>query len=162
MNIADTLPRLGAPARPLSSQGEGTRLLVAASLAINTLVLAIPLYINRIYVSVLPQQASDSLLYLTLLLAAVILLDLILRTARAWLMTLREAREEHRLRLGAVRALLASTLQAGRQEELQARLDELHSPAWMSCTAPPACGNASPGSGSSAPLSCRSWLFTWW
>ncbi|MFZ9750194.1 MAG: hypothetical protein ACO3B8_09965, partial [Vulcanococcus sp.] len=37
------------------------RVVIAASIAINLLVLAVPLYINRIYTSVLPQKAGDSL-----------------------------------------------------------------------------------------------------
>lgn len=102
---------------------------MVASLAINSLVLAIPLYINRVYVSVLPEQAGDSLLVLTGLLLLVILLDLILKTARAWLITLREAREEHSLRLQAVRALLATPFAVARGKDLQELLDQLHSPA---------------------------------
>lgn len=110
-------------------RGDGTRVLVLASLAINTLVLAIPLYINRIYVSVLPEQAGHTLAVLTGLLLAVILLDLILKTARAWLLTWREAGEEHALRLQAVRSLLASPLEVTQQRPLQELLDALHTPA---------------------------------
>lgn len=108
--------------------GEETRVLVVASLAINTLVLAIPLYINRVYVSVLPEQAGESLMALTGLLLLVILLDLILKTARSWLITLREAREEHTLRMKAVRALLAAAFVTARNKNLQDLLDALHSP----------------------------------
>ncbi len=101
---------------------------MVASLAINTLVLAIPLYINRVYVSVLPEQAGESLMALTVLLLLVILLDLILKIARSWLMTLREAREEHTLRMKAVRALLAAPFVTARNKNLQDLLDALHSP----------------------------------
>lgn len=118
--------RSRVPAHPGSR--EETKVLVVASLAINTLVLAIPLYINRVYVSVLPAQAGDSLMLLTGLLLLVILLDLILKTARAWLITLREAREEHSLRLQAVRALLTAPFAVARRKDLQELLDELHSP----------------------------------
>lgn len=126
-----TAAAIGIP-RARNAAGEGlgeeTRVLVVASLAINTLVLAIPLYINRVYVSVLPEQAGESLMALTVLLLLVILLDLILKIARSWLMTLREAREEHTLRMKAVRALLAAPFVTARNKNLQDLLDALHSP----------------------------------
>jgi len=109
-------------------RGDGTRVLVLSSLAINTLVLAIPLYINRVYVSVLPEQAGHTLVVLTGLLLAVIVLDLILKTARAWLLTWREAGEEHGMRLQAVRSLLAAPLAAVRGVSVPELLDQLHSP----------------------------------
>lgn len=105
------------------------RVVIAASIAINLLVLAIPLYINRIYTSVLPQQAGDSLAVITLLLAAVLVLDVVLKGLRAWVLSWLGASSEHRLRLGAIRSLLASDISSVQAQPLQARLAQLRTPA---------------------------------
>ncbi|MFM2173468.1 MAG: hypothetical protein RLZZ54_1395 [Cyanobacteriota bacterium] len=104
------------------------RLVIAGSIAINLLVLAIPLYINRIYTSVLPQQAGDSLAVITLLLAAVLVLDVVLKGLRAWILSWLGASSEHRLRLGAIRSLLGSDIPSVQAQPLQARLAQLRSP----------------------------------
>ncbi len=104
------------------------RILVAASVAINLIVLAIPLYINRIYTSVVPQQASDSLAGITLLLAAVLVLDVVLKVLRAWVVTWLAASTEHRLRMVAVRSVLGSEPNAVRTQPLKARMAQLRSP----------------------------------
>jgi ATP-binding cassette, subfamily C, bacterial LapB len=78
---------------------------VAASIAINILVLAVPFYINRVYTSVLPQQSGGSLLVITALLIAVVVLDVALKIARSWALSLLCGAEEHRQRLNAWSAL---------------------------------------------------------
>jgi len=104
-----------------------TRTVIAGSIAINLLVLAIPLYINRIYVSVLPQKAGDSLVVITLLLAVVLVADVLLKGLRAWILSWMAAASEHRLRLTAVRSLLASDVSSVQAQPLQARLAALRS-----------------------------------
>ena len=104
------------------------RIVVAATIAINLIVLAIPLYINRIYTSVVPEQAGDSLAGITVLLAAVLVLDVLLKALRAWVLTWYGASREHRLRMEAVRALLGSSVTAVRAQPLKLRLTQLRSP----------------------------------
>ena len=104
------------------------RTVVASTIAINLIVLAIPLYINRIYTSVVPEQAGDSLAGITLLLAAVLVLDVLLKALRAWVLTWHGASREHRLRMEAVRALLGSSVSAVRAQPLKLRLSQLRSP----------------------------------
>ena len=101
------------------------RTVIAATLAINLLVLAIPLYINRIYTSVLPQQAGDSLVVITVLLLAVLVLDVVLKTGRSWVLSWLNASEEHRLRLQAIRTLLAAPLNASESASMQTRLEQV-------------------------------------
>jgi len=114
-------PTLGAP--DLSSPV--IRAVIAGTLAINLLVLAVPLYINRIYTSVLPQKAGDSLAVITVLLLLVLLLDLILKISRAWILSWLGAAEEHRLRMGAIRSLLAAPLRTAQATPLNTRLAQL-------------------------------------
>ena len=64
------------------------RAVIGASIAINVMVLAIPFYINRVYTSVLPQQSGDSLLVVTGLLIAVVILDIALKIGRSWVLSL--------------------------------------------------------------------------
>ncbi len=101
------------------------RTVIASTVAINLLVLAVPLYINRIYTSVLPQKAGDSLLVITLLLLAVLILDVVLKSARAWVLSWMGAAEEHQLRMVAIRALLASPLAAAEAAPVEDRLDQV-------------------------------------
>ena len=111
----------GAPelARPV------IRTVIAASVAIDLLVLAVPLYINRIYSSVLPQKAGDSLLVITLLLLAVLVVDVMLKAGRAWVLSWLGASQEHQLRLGAIRSLLAAPLADAEAASVDRRLDQL-------------------------------------
>ncbi len=107
------------------------RTVIAASLAINLLVLAVPLYINRIYSSVLPQKAGDSLLVITLLLLAVLVVDVMLKTGRAWVLSWLGASQEHQLRLGVIRSLLAAPLSDTEAATVDDRLDQLRSAAQL-------------------------------
>jgi len=101
------------------------RTVIAASVAINLLVLAVPLYINRIYSSVLPQKAGDSLLVITLLLLAVLVVDVLLKAGRAWVFSWLGASQEHQLRLSAIRSLLAAPLAEAEAASVDRRLDQL-------------------------------------
>lgn len=99
--------------------------MIASTVAINLLVLAVPLYINRIYTSVLPQKAGDSLVAITILLVLVLLLDVILKISRAWVLSWLGAAEEHRLRMGAIRSLLAAPLRASEAAPVDVRLSQV-------------------------------------
>jgi ATP-binding cassette subfamily C protein LapB len=101
------------------------RSVVAASIAINVLVLAIPFYINRVYTSVLPQQSGGGLLVITALLIAVVVLDVALKIGRSWVLSLLCGAEEHRHRLDAVRHLLGAPLSVARAEPVQVRLEQI-------------------------------------
>lgn len=102
--------------------------LIAATVVINLIVLAIPLYINRIYTSVVPEQAGDSLVGTTLLLAAVLVLDVVIKGIRAWVLSWLAASSEHRLRMAAVRAVLGASSKAVSEQPLKARMAQLRSP----------------------------------
>ena len=89
------------------------------------MVLAIPFYINRVYTSVLPQQSDDSLMVVTGLLIAVVILDIALKIGRSWVLSLLCGAEEHRHRLNAVRHLLAAPLTTATAEPVQDRLEQI-------------------------------------
>lgn len=101
------------------------RAVIAASIAINVLVLAIPFYINRVYTSVLPQQSGDSLLVITGLLFAVVILDIALKIGRSWVLSLLCGSEEHRHRVDAVRHVLAAPLATATAKPIQERLEQI-------------------------------------
>ena len=123
-------PSSQARIRVLSSgfNGKDLTAVIASTIAINLIVLAIPLYINRIYTSVVPEQAGDSLAGITILLAAVLVLDVVLKVLRSWLLTWLGASTEHRLRMEAVRAVLGASAEEVAQQPLQVRMTQLRSP----------------------------------
>lgn len=127
---ASDAPSIQARIHGLISGWQGRDLisLVAATIVINLIVLAIPLYINRIYTSVVPEQAGDSLAGITLVLACVLVLDVVLKGIRAWVLSWLAASTEHRLRMEAVRAVLGASSQAVGQQPLKARMAQLRSP----------------------------------
>lgn len=96
--------------------------MIAATVAINLLVLAVPLYINRIYTAVLPQKAGDSLVVITVLLLAVLVVDVLIKAGRAWVLSWMGAAEEHKLRMQAIRALLAAPLSVSQSAPIEDRL----------------------------------------
>ena len=109
--------------------GNDFRIVIIASIVINCIVLAIPLYINRIYTSVVPQQAADSLAAITILLVLVLVFDVVLKALRTWVLSWLSASTEHRLRMQAVRSVLGSTSKDVRRLPLKVRLAQLRSPA---------------------------------
>lgn len=112
-------------------QSKDVRAVIAASVAINILVLAIPFYINRVYTSVLPQQSGDSLVVITGMLFAVVLLDLLLKVLRSWVLTLLNGAEEHRLRVQAIRHYLAAPLEVARSQSLDQRLEQVRAAGFL-------------------------------
>jgi ATP-binding cassette, subfamily C, bacterial LapB len=121
------LRRLSSAAGAPDFKSPVVRAVIASSVAINVLVLAVPLYINRIYTSVLPQKAGDSLLVITVLLLAVLLLDVILKTCRTWVLSWMGSAQEHQFRLGAIRSLLAAPLTASEAAPVNERLEQVKS-----------------------------------
>jgi len=107
------------------------RTVIAASIAINVLVLAIPFYINRVYTSVLPQQSGDSLLVITGLLIAVVILDIAMKIGRSWMLSLLCGAEEHKQRLNAVRHVLGAPLVTATAEPIQNRLEQIRASAML-------------------------------
>ena len=112
-------------------QSKDVRAVIAASVAINVLVLAIPFYINRVYTSVLPQQSGDSLVVITGMLFAVVLLDLLLKILRSWVLTLLNGAEEQRLRVQAIRHYLAAPLEVARSQSLDQRLEQVRAAGFL-------------------------------
>lgn len=112
-------------------QSNDVRAVIGASVAINVLVLAIPFYINRVYTSVLPQQSGDSLVVITGMLFAVVLLDLVLKILRSWVLTLLSGAEEQRLRVQAIRHYLASPLEVARSQSLDQRIEQIRAAGFL-------------------------------
>lgn len=127
LRLHDIRRRLNSAVGAPDLKSPVVRAVIAASVAINVLVLAVPLYINRIYTSVLPQKAGDSLLVITVLLLAVLLLDVILKSCRTWVLSWMGSAQEHQLRLGAIRALLAAPLTASEAAPVNERLEQVKS-----------------------------------
>ena len=96
---------------------EGGRLpLLLASMGINLLGLALPIFILQIYDRVLPNAATTTLFALIVGLAVALVLDAVLRALRANVATWNGARFEHLTRYRAVERLLrAPLLQLERQ-----------------------------------------------
>lgn len=86
----------------------GLQGVIASSVAINTLALAVPFYINRVYTSIIPSKSGGSLTLITALLLAAVALDLFLKIARTWTTTLLSGSEQHTIRLDATRRALAA------------------------------------------------------
>src|SRR5229473_2836513 len=90
---------------------EGGRLpLLLASMGINLLALALPIFILQIYDRVLPNAATTTLFALIVGLAIALVLDATLRALRAHVATWNGARFEHLTRYRAVEQLLRAPL----------------------------------------------------
>lgn len=85
--------------------------LLFASLSINVLALALPIFILQIYDRVLPNRATTTLAVLIAGLAVALVLDAALRALRASLTTWNGARFEHLMRCLSVERLLRTPLQ---------------------------------------------------
>jgi len=75
--------------------------ILVASALINLLELSTPLYINIVYTTILPKQATESLLLLTIFVAAALLLAGWLKSVRLSLVGREGAQIEHRKRMNA-------------------------------------------------------------
>lgn len=100
--------------------------LLIASVGINILGLALPIFILQIYDRVLPNQAEMTLLALSLGLVAALAADVALRWLRANIATWNGARFEHHLRCEAVERLLRAPLGRFERETPGAYLERVN------------------------------------
>ncbi len=97
-----------------------------ASLALNVLSLALPLVILQVYDRILPNQALDTLALLILGLVAVLLIDALFRTARAYITGWNAARLEHALGCRAINRMLACDIGSFEREPPGVHLERLY------------------------------------
>ncbi|MBT6095748.1 MAG: ATP-binding cassette domain-containing protein [Rhodospirillaceae bacterium] len=81
-----------------------------ASFAINLLSLALPLVILQVYDRIIPNESTETFLFLCLGLVVVIFIDGFLRSLRSQIITWAAARFEHAVSTRAVRALLGAEI----------------------------------------------------
>ena len=82
-----------------------------ASLMINLLSLALPMLTLQIYDRIIPNQAMETMVVLTIGLIGAVILDVFLKTARAWLAAWTGAKYEHHAGCKAMNRVLASRLE---------------------------------------------------
>ena len=85
---------------------------LAASIAINLLSLALPIFLLQIYDRIIPNQAINTLVLFAIAFACVLALDGILYLGRAYVIGWNGARLQHALSCAAMGRLLSSDLQA--------------------------------------------------
>ena len=96
-----------------------------ASLIVNLFSLALPIVILQIYDRILPNEATDTLIVLTVGLVLVLLLDGAFRTARAYVTGWNAARFEHLLGCRAIDRLLSSHIDKLERDPPGVHLDRL-------------------------------------
>ena len=84
------------------------RSVVATSILINVLGLAMPLTILQVYDRILPNKATDTLVVLIVGLGVVLAIDAILKTVRSYVVGWLAASYTHKAHVEATRRLLAS------------------------------------------------------
>ena len=82
-----------------------------ASLMINLLSLALPMLTLQIYDRIIPNKAMETMVVLTAGLIVAVILDVFLKTARAWIAAWTGARYEHHAGCKAMDRMLASRLE---------------------------------------------------
>jgi ATP-binding cassette subfamily C protein LapB len=92
------------------------------SVAINVLSLAIPLTILQVYDRIVPNAATATLGFMTFGLGLVVIVDLILRVARAWVQTESAARFGYTAQVGALDRLLCAEPEVYGRENASAYL----------------------------------------
>jgi len=117
MDLTSQLRPLKAPTIP----GLPVSLLIG-SVAINVLSLAIPLTILQVYDRIVPNAATATLGFMTIGLAVVVVIDLILRIARAWVQSESAARFGYTAQVGALDRLLSAEPEAYGRENASAYL----------------------------------------
>jgi ATP-binding cassette, subfamily C, bacterial LapB len=98
-----------------------------ASLMINLLSLALPMLTLQIYDRIIPNQAMETMAALTIGLIVAVVLDVFLKTARAWLAAWTGARYEHRAGCIAMERVLASRLEDMEEVPAGIHIDRLTS-----------------------------------
>ncbi len=105
--------------------------IVAATVAVNVLALALPIVLLQVYDRIIPRQAMASLVVLGLGLLLAVILEFAIRAARAAILGWVGAAYEHRMRSAAVRHALVCDLDSldqtspGRHLELMSAIDRL-------------------------------------
>ena len=99
--------------------------ILTASLTINVLSLALPIVILQIYDRIIPNDSVETLVFLIIGLAIVLVVDGLLRTARSYLAGWAGARFEHEAGCRAVGRLLKADLRAAEADAVGVQLDRL-------------------------------------
>ncbi|MFQ5971147.1 MAG: peptidase domain-containing ABC transporter [Alphaproteobacteria bacterium] len=100
-------------------------LVLLGSLVVNILSLGLPIVILQVYDRILPNQATDTLFLLVLGLSIVLVLDGVLRFARAYISGWHAMRFEHVANCAAVDRMLASDIATLEAETAGVHLDRL-------------------------------------
>ena len=98
---------------------------LGASLGVNLFSLALPMVVLQVYDRIIPNQATSTLLLLVLGMLVVLVLDSILKTARAYLAGWIGARFEHRVGMESVEKILRADPRAVEAEAPGRHLDRL-------------------------------------
>ena len=100
--------------------------ILCASLALNTLSLALPMVILQVYDRIIPNESMDTLLLLTMGLCAVLLIEAFFRIARASITGWNAARFEHLAGCRSVDRMLACIIQDFEKDPPGTHLDRLY------------------------------------
>lgn len=95
------------------------------SLALNALTLALPLVILQVYDRIIPGEATDTFAFLVAGLALVVILEVILRSVRGYIISWAAARFEHATLRRAVNRLLATEIDAFENVPAGTHLDRI-------------------------------------
>jgi ATP-binding cassette subfamily C protein LapB len=99
---------------------------MAASLGINVLALALPIAILQMYDRVIRHQSMSTLIVLTAMTLAAFALEFSLRSLRAWIMAQESARYDHRENCRMLARLLAADIDSVRKETPGTHADRFH------------------------------------
>ena len=116
--------------RPLIHKNAGSSLifnptLIACSILLNLLAIALPIYTLQVYDRVLPNAASDTLLLLSILLLTILLGEGAMRAVRSALASWAGARFEHQAGVAGIARLLGAEVRAATTETTGAHLERL-------------------------------------
>jgi ATP-binding cassette subfamily C protein LapB len=100
--------------------------LLLASIGINLLALALPIFILQVYDRVLPNQTVTTLVALIAGLSVALAFEIALRMLRAWLTTWNGARFEHAMRCRAVERLLRAPLRHFERDSAGTHLERVN------------------------------------
>ncbi len=98
---------------------------LGASLGVNLFSLALPMVVLQVYDRIIPNQATSTLLLLVLGMLVVLILDSVLKSARAYLAGWIGARFEHRIGMESVEKILRADPRAVEAEAPGRHLDRL-------------------------------------
>ncbi|GGB33367.1 hypothetical protein GCM10011316_01790 [Roseibium aquae] len=116
---SETGKKVTAPALPRS--------VVAASILVNILGLALPLTILQVYDRILPNKATDTLVVLVLGLCGVLAIDALLKIIRGYLVAWQAMKYSHGAYLEAIRRILYARSDFSAQASVSQQMDSLRS-----------------------------------